>query len=58
MLTKIQKALEKINHLLPTKAQDSPHPHIPPNYGTKVQFAEEKDSSPLLMKKIKNIFSQ
>ncbi|EJK55600.1 hypothetical protein THAOC_24657, partial [Thalassiosira oceanica] len=25
--------------------QDSPHPHTPPNYGAKVQYAKESDTS-------------
>lgn len=33
-----------------SRRQDSPHPHIPPNYGAKVQYAAPTHNSPLLDK--------
>ncbi|EJK53767.1 hypothetical protein THAOC_26721 [Thalassiosira oceanica] len=39
------KALEELGYTFPGKRQDSPHPHVAPNYGAKQQFASGPDSS-------------
>ena len=40
-----EKALRQFDNLIPSKKQDSPHPHVPPKYGNTEQFAEY-DTSP------------
>jgi hypothetical protein len=35
---------------VPKTKQNSPHPHVAPQYGVKEQYTTEKDSSPLLNK--------
>ena len=37
----VKKALQQYNHAAPTKRQDSPFQHTPPNYGAKVQYATQ-----------------
>ena len=39
------KALIRFQHKKPARRQDSPHPHTPPNYGAKVQYAKDADTS-------------
>jgi hypothetical protein len=41
----LKKALTQFDCLVPSKRQDSPFPHTPPNYGTKTQFAEYDTSN-------------
>ena len=41
----IQEALTRFHHTKPRTPQDQPHPHIPPKYGAKQQFAEAEDGS-------------
>jgi hypothetical protein len=42
----LTKALQRFNHPTPAKQQNSPHPHITPNYGAKVQYSTADDDSP------------
>ena len=42
----IPKALKRFEHKPPRKPQDQPYPHVPPNYGAKVQYAKTADGSP------------
>jgi hypothetical protein len=46
----IQKALTRFKHETPEKNQNSPHPHVIPQYGAKTQYAKDKDISPQLSK--------
>jgi hypothetical protein len=46
----VSKALLRFNHKNPEKTQNSPHPHIIPAYGTKIQYADQPDNSPKLDK--------
>ncbi len=46
----LQKALIRFKHETPDKIQNSPHPHMIPQYGEKTQYTEEKDVSPPLSK--------
>ena len=46
----LDKAFVRFNHEKPMKIQNSPHPHVPPNYGAKTQYAEDEIESPLLSK--------
>ena len=46
----LAKALQRFNHPTPAKQQNSPHPHITPNYGAKVQYSTADEDSPPLNK--------
>jgi hypothetical protein len=46
----LDKALLRFKHETPKTKQNSPHPHVTPQYGAKTQYAEETDSSPPLGK--------
>ena len=46
----LDKAFVRFNHEPPMKIQNSPHPHVPPNYGAKTQYAVEEIESPPLSK--------
>ncbi len=46
----IQKALRRFKHETPDKIQNSPRPHVIPQYGAKLQHAKDKDISPQLSK--------
>ena len=46
----LPKAFQQFNHLPPKKKQNSPHPHIAPQYGAKTQYVADKDNSPFLNK--------
>ena len=50
-------ALQHFNHPIPTRRQDSPSPHTPPNFGTKIQYTKEPYTTELLNEKGK-IFIQ
>ena len=40
--------MQRFKHPTPTKQQNSPHPHITPTYGARVQYSpEDNDSLPL-----------
>ena len=44
----ISKALQRFAHEQPRRVQNSPHPHVPPTFGAKVQYVEtDKPSVPL-----------
>jgi hypothetical protein len=47
----LDKALLRFKHDMPKTKQNSPHPHVAPQYGAKTQFAEEADISPHLKSK-------
>jgi hypothetical protein len=46
----LDKAFVRFNHERPMKIQNSPHPHVPPKYGAKTQYAVEEIESPPLSK--------
>ena len=46
----VGKARKEFGHEMPTRRQDLPYPHTPPNYGAKVQYAKPLDKSSLLNK--------
>jgi hypothetical protein len=46
----VNKALTRFRHPPPAKRQDQPYPHVKPNYGAKVQYAQDIDNSPALDK--------
>ena len=54
----VTKALKRFQHPPPTKPQNQPHPHIPPKYGAKVQYAEPDDTSPPLNKEAKRFIQE
>ena len=41
------KALKRFDDATPSLSQDSPHPHMPPNYGTCVQMTDTDTSAPV-----------
>ena len=54
----VKKALKRFQHQTPTKPQNQPHPHIPPKYGAKVQYAEPEDTTPKLNKEEKKFIQE
>ena len=46
----LPNALLRFNHPKPKKKQNLPHPHVIPQYGTKIQYASDADTSPPLNK--------
>ena len=44
----LSKAFVRFKHEIPHKKQNSPHPHVIPNYGAKAQFAEPEEDLPIL----------
>ena len=49
----VERVLKRFQHEC-TKIQNQPYPHVPPDYGAKVQYAKPKDESPPSQKKTKN----
>ena len=43
----LEKAQRQFNNIIPTKRQQSPYPHVEPNYGAKQQFAKYDKSKPV-----------
>ena len=58
MLDYVVESLMRFLHNSPQKIQDQPHPHTKPNYGAKVQYAEEDNSSPLHGKYVKRFIQE
>ena len=46
----LPKALLRFNHPQPKKKQNSPYPHVAPQYGAKIQYTPDVDNSPPLNK--------
>jgi hypothetical protein len=46
----VEAALHRFQHSVPTKPQHSPYQATLPQYGVKVQYIDELDTSPLLPK--------
>ncbi len=46
----LPKALLQFNHPQPKKKQNSPYPHVAPQYGAKIQYTSDVDNSPPLNK--------
>jgi hypothetical protein len=46
----LDKAFTRFNHEKPQTIQNSPHPHVTPQYGAKTQYAQEESESPPLSK--------
>ena len=44
----VTTALQRFRHQLKNTRQSSPHHHVPPTYGARVQFSEPEDDTPLL----------
>ncbi len=49
----LEKAFLQFNHTPPKKKQNSPHPHVAPQYGAKIQYATD-ESPPLHKEASKN----
>jgi hypothetical protein len=58
MLDYIPKALKRFQHQAPSKPQHQPYPHVKPNYGAKVQYTEDTDTSALLPKQDKKFIQE
>ena len=43
----VAKVLQRFNHAKPAIPQHAPHPHVPPNYGSRIQAPQEDTSEPL-----------
>ena len=54
----IEDALTRYKHARPQTPQNQPHPHVPPNYGSKQQYAEKQDNFPLLDKAGQKLFQE
>ncbi len=52
----LDKALLRFKHEMPKTKQNSPHPHVAPQYGAKTQFLVETDISPPLGKEETKFF--
>ena len=46
----LPKALLRFNHLQSKKKQNSPYPHVAPQYGAKIQYTSDANNSPPLNK--------
>jgi hypothetical protein len=44
----IAKALQRFQHPPPTKAENSPHLHVEPQYGAAIQYTQPEDNTPAL----------
>ncbi len=58
MLDYVPEALMGFQHRAPNKPQHQPYPHIKPNYGVKVQYTEDTDTSALLPNKDKKFIQE
>ena len=54
----IKASLQRFNHPVPTKHQDTPFPHTPSNYGAKVQYTKEPDNTEILNNEGKKFIKQ
>ena len=54
----VKNALQRFYHLRPHTHQDQLHPHFPPKYGSKQQYAEQDDTLPTLNRKDKKIVQE
>jgi hypothetical protein len=46
----LEKAFTRFKHEAPEKIQNSPHPHVIPQYGAKTQYPKDNNESPRLSK--------
>jgi hypothetical protein len=58
MLDCVPEALTRFQHQAPSKPQHQPYPHVKPNYGAKVQYTEDTDTSALLPKEDKKFIQE
>jgi len=58
MLDYVLKALQRFNHITPTKKQNQPYPHVPIQNGNKIKYTTPEDDSPLLNEKDKKFIQQ
>jgi hypothetical protein len=54
----VAAALKRFKHEKPSKPQHQPYPHNPKQYGSKAQYTEEQDTSPLLNKEDKKFIQE
>ena len=46
----LERAFTRFKHEAPEKIQNSPHPHVIPQYGAKTRYTKDDDESPPLSK--------
>ncbi len=51
----LSKVFLRFKYEIPYKNQNSPHPHVIPNYGAKAPFTEPEEEPPLSEKKKLNL---
>ena len=54
----VHEAIKRFQHEMPRRPQHQPYPHVVPNYGAKVQYSAEADTSRALDKKEKKFVQQ
>jgi hypothetical protein len=54
----VKAALTRFKHEAPSKPQNQPYPHSPKKYGSKAQYVEPEDTSPLLNKEDKRFVQE
>jgi hypothetical protein len=54
----VDAALKRFKHVKPTKPQNQPYPHNPKQYGSKAQYVETIDDTPLLDKDDKRFIQE
>ena len=54
----VSEALARFKHFYTKKGEDQPYAHVVPNYGVKVQYAADEDTSQLATKKEKTYIQQ
>jgi hypothetical protein len=54
----VKAALTRFQHARPKKPQNQPYPHNPIQYGSKAQYVEQKDETPLLGKDDKRFIQE
>ena len=48
MISYVRYALKRFHHTYPQKPQDQTYPHVKPMYGSKAQYATNKNDPPML----------
>ena len=54
----VSEALSRFKHIWSGKPEDQPYAHVVPNYGAKVQYAVDADTSRLATKEEKKFIQQ
>jgi hypothetical protein len=54
----VERALKRFTHPTPVRREDAPHRWTRPDYGAKIQYAQEPDASPTLDKDAKRLVQE